>query len=120
MRRGGGILQHGSILIEPRIDKLRACLRLPHASEGSPAGDGPARLEDGVAGLAEIGVTQPARIAAAIADAFAGRFGVSLVQAPLQPDELAAARVLASSKYQSAAWTKGSEAAAARNTTRTR
>src|SRR6266568_985857 len=26
MRRGGGLLQHGSILIEPRIDKLLACL----------------------------------------------------------------------------------------------
>ena len=118
MRRGGGILQHGSILIEPRIDKLRACLRLPHA--GSAAEDGPERLTHGVAGLTEVGVTQPARIAAAIAEAFAERFGVSLVQAPLQPDELAEARVLASSKYQSAAWTKGSEAAAARNTTRTR
>src|SRR6266851_10371187 len=30
MRRGGGILQHGSILIEPRIDKLTKCLRPPH------------------------------------------------------------------------------------------
>src|SRR5216684_7091332 len=34
MRRGGGILQHGSILIEPRIDRLRACLRLPQDSAG--------------------------------------------------------------------------------------
>src|SRR5881398_2718711 len=29
MRRGGGLLQHGSILIEPRIDKLLACLQRP-------------------------------------------------------------------------------------------
>ena len=120
MRRGGGILQHGSILIEPRIEKLRACLRLSQDSAGSAAGDGPERLEQGVAGLAEVGLTQPARIAVAIADAFAQRFGVSLMQAPLRPKELAAARVLASSKYQSSAWTNGSEAAGARNTTRTR
>lgn len=111
MRRGGGILQHGSILIEPRIDKLTACLRLPDSPEG---------IEDGVAGLAEVGLTEPARIAAAISDAFAGRFGISLVQAPLEPTELAAARALANSKYQSAAWTQGLTPAAARKTTRTR
>lgn len=120
MRRGGGILQHGSILIEPRIDKLRACLRLSQDSDGSTVGHGLERLEDGVAGLAEIGVTQPRRIAAALAEAFAERFGVSLRRAPLQSEELAAAMALASSKYGSAAWTNGQEPAAARNTTRTR
>src|ERR1700716_807860 len=71
MRRGGGLLQHGSILIEPRIDKLTACLRLPDRG-------GSRRIEDGVAGLAELGVTEPARIAGAIAEAFAARFAVSL------------------------------------------
>jgi lipoate-protein ligase A len=111
MRRGGGILQHGSILIEPRIDKLTACLRLP---------DGPERIEDGVTGLAEVGLIEPARIAAAIGDAFAERFGVRLVQAPLEPTELAAARALASSKYQSVAWTQGLTPAVAGKTTRTR
>ena len=120
MRRGGGILQHGSILIEPRIDKLRACLRLRQDSAGPTVEDGADRLEDGVAGLAEVGVTQPRRIAIALGEAFAERFGVSLVQAPLQREELAAARALVSSKYQSAAWTNGQEPAAARNTTRTR
>jgi lipoyl(octanoyl) transferase len=120
MRRGGSILQHGSILIEARIDKLRACLRLPQDSVGLTVEDGSERIEDGVAGLAEIGVTQPRRIAVAIGDAFAERFGVSLVQVPLQPEELAAARALASSKYGSAAWTDGREPAAARETTRTR
>jgi lipoate-protein ligase A len=120
MRRGGGLLQHGSILIEPRIDKLTACLRLPDDSAGSRAGDGSERLEASVAGLAEVGLSQPARIAVAIADAFAARFGVRLVEAPLRPDEQAAARALASSKYQSAGWTEGRAPAAARNTTRTR
>jgi len=120
MRRGGGILQHGSILIEPRIDKLMACLRLPHDSASSTGQDISEGIEDGVAGLAEVGLTQPAQIAVAIAQAFAARFGVSLVEAPLRPDELAAARALAGSKYQSASWTEGLAPASARNTTRTR
>jgi lipoate-protein ligase A len=120
MRRGGGILQHGSILIEPRIDKLMACLRLPHDSASSTGQDGSERIEDGVAGLAEVGLTQPAQIALAIAQAFAARFGVSLVEASLRPDELAAARALAGSKYQSAGWTEGLAPESAGNTTRTR
>jgi len=120
MRRGGGILQHGSILIEPRINKLTKCLRLPHNSAASTSPNGPACIEDGVAGLAEVGVTQTAQIAAAIAQAFAARFDVSLVEAPLRPDELVAARSLAASKYQSAAWTEGRAPALAGNTTRTR
>ena len=105
MRRGGGLLQHGSILIEPRIDKLTACLRLPVAV-GSGAGEGSERIEDGVAGLAELGVTEPARIAAALGDAFAARFGVRLVAGSLGQDELAAAEALAGSKYRSADWTE--------------
>ena len=120
MRRGGGILQHGSILIEPRIDKLMGCFRPPHDSASSTGQDSSEGIEDGVAGLAEVGLTQPAQIALAIAQAFAARFGVSLVKAPLRPDELAAARALAGSKYQSAAWTEGRTPAVAGNTTRTR
>jgi lipoate-protein ligase A len=111
MRRGGAILQHGSILIEPRIDKLTACLRLT---------EGPQGIEDGVAGLADVGLTDPDRIAAAIGDAFAERFGVSEVQAPLEPTELAAARALARSKYESVAWTQALTPAVAGKTTRTR
>jgi lipoate-protein ligase A len=106
MRREGGLLQHGSILIEPRIDKLTACLRLPDRA-------GARSLEDGVAGLAELGVIHPARIAAAIAAAFAAGFGVGLVEGPLRPDEEVAARALARSKYQSAGWTQRLEVATA-------
>jgi lipoate-protein ligase A len=97
MRRGGGLLQHGSILIEPRIETLRACLRLPEGGE---------TIEDGVAGLAEVGLTQPARIAGAIGEGFAARFGVNLVRALLRPQELAAAKALAMTKYHSADWTQ--------------
>jgi lipoyl(octanoyl) transferase len=97
MRRGAALLQHGSILIEPRLDKLTACLRLP---------DGPGEIEDGVAGLAEVGLAEPAMIAPAIGDAFAANFGVNLVESTLRPDELAAAQTLSRSKYQSAGWTE--------------
>jgi lipoyl(octanoyl) transferase len=97
MRRAGAILQHGSILIEPRIKKLSACLRLAASAKG---------IEDGVAGLAEVGVTDPARVAAEIGQAFEAAFGVSLINDSLGRDERASARELARSKYQSAAWTE--------------
>src|SRR5207244_8308109 len=91
----GGLLQHGSILIEPRIDKLLACL---HRTDGG----GSRGLEEGVAGLAELGVTDPGSIASAVGAAFAAGFGVGLAEAPLRPDEEEAARALVRAKYQSA------------------
>lgn len=94
VRRAGVLLQHGSILIEPRLDQLRACLRLPN-EPGDRAGD----LETGVAGLGEVGDYAPAQLAEAIADAFADRFGVNLEAAPLRLDEVTSARSLAGSKY---------------------
>jgi len=99
MRRGGGVLQHGSILIEPRIDKLMACLQM---TDGTVSRG----LEDGVAGLAELGVTDPAPIAAAIGRAVVAGFGVGLVEAPMRPDEEEAVRALTRSKYQSTGWTE--------------
>src|SRR2546428_7488670 len=97
MRRGRGVLQHGSILIEPRTDKLMGCLRLPD-------GAGSRGLEDGVAGFAEVGVTHPAQIGAAIGAAFAAGFGVDLGGALLRPEEAAAARALAGSQDQAGGW----------------
>jgi lipoate-protein ligase A len=112
VRRATAILQHGSILIEPRIHRLLACLSLP---------DGPdAQIEDGVAGLAEVGDFDPARIAGALADAFAEEFGVRLVPGRLRPDERQAADALVDSKYQAAAWTERPPSITATNTTRTR
>src|SRR3989475_5172238 len=99
MRRGGGLLQHGSILIEPRMDTLLACL---HRTDGQ----GSRGLEEGVAGLGELGVTDVGPIASAVGAAFAAGFGVRLVEAPLRPEEEEAARALAQSKYQSARWTE--------------
>jgi lipoate-protein ligase A len=112
VRRATAILQHGSILIEPRIERLLACLRLPDA----PAG----RIEDGVAGLDAVGDFEPAAIARALADAFAGEFAVNLVPGRLRPDERVAAEALSASKYQTVAWTERPPATLAGNTTRTR
>jgi lipoyl(octanoyl) transferase len=113
VRRNGAILQHGSILIEPRIASLLACLRTPGGS-GSP------RIEDGVAGLAEVAEYAPAQIAHALAEAFAVQFGVPLIEAPLRAPERAAAQALAGSKYAAAVWTERPLPEAATNATRTR
>jgi len=112
VRRATAILQHGSILIEPRIDRLLACLWLPDGHD--------ARIQDGVAGLAEVGDFDPAKIASTLADAFAEEFGVRLVPARLRPDEGQAADALVDSKYQAAAWTRHPPSVTATITTRTR
>jgi lipoate-protein ligase A len=112
VRRATAILQHGSILIEPRIDRLRSCLRLP---------DGEAsRMEDGVAGLAEVADFAPSAIAGSLAAAFGAEFGVTLVPGRLRPDERMAADALAASKYARAAWTEGARPNLAGKTPRTR
>jgi lipoyl(octanoyl) transferase len=113
VRRGGALLQHGSILVEPRIDNLVACLRLPDGSGRPP-------LAESVAGLAEVGDFQPSKLAEAIADAFAVRFGIGVVESPLRPEELAAAGALVDSKYQAAGWTDRVAPEVAGNSTRTR
>src|SRR6266704_2598126 len=64
------------------------------------------RLEEGVAGLAELGVTDLGKISSAIGAAFAAGFGVGLAEVPLRPEEEEAARALARAKYQSARWTE--------------
>jgi lipoate-protein ligase A len=105
VRRATAILQHGSILIEPRLDRLRSCLRLPNGEAS--------RVEDGVAGLAEVGEFAPAAIAGSLGDAFAEEFGVMLAPGQLRPDERIAVDALATSKYGSAAWSEGPPAISA-------
>ena len=112
VRRGTAVLQHGSILIEPRIDRLLECLRLP---EGSAEG-----IDAGVAGLAGAGDFEPSTIASALADAFAEEFGTDLVPGHLRPDERVAGEALVASKYQGGAWLERPPAIAAGKTTRTR
>lgn len=113
VRRAAALLQHGSILIEPRTARLLACLRLP---EGRERG----LIEDGVAGLAEVGNFEPERIAGALADAFGEGFGVTVALGALRPDEWRAVETLAAAKYQTVAWTERTLAPVATNTTRTR
>src|SRR5256714_10268173 len=67
MRRGGALLQHGSIVIEPRMANLVACLQL----DDDPL-TAAVRLSGGVAGLAEERAFEPASVAAVIAEAVAG------------------------------------------------
>jgi len=87
VRRAGALLQHGSILIEPQMATMVACLQL----EDDPIA-ATRRLEAGVAGLAEVGSFEPASIARALAQAFAGEFGVTLSHACLTDAESGAAR----------------------------
>ncbi|HEV3095664.1 MAG TPA: hypothetical protein VG104_00845, partial [Candidatus Dormibacteraeota bacterium] len=116
VRRGSALLQHGSIVIEPRIGTLLECLRLAGLDRREEA----TRLESVVAGLAEVGEFVPDRIAQALATAFGRQFGVAVSPGRLEADELAAARALARSKYQSAAWTERPLPEMAQKTTRTR
>jgi len=114
VRRAGALLQHGSIVIEPRMASLLACLQL---DEDSTTAAG--RLDDGVAGLAEVGNFEPASIAWALAGAFASEFDVKLEPGCLTEPESAAAALLARSKYRSIGWTQR-PLATAKKTTRTR
>ena len=114
VRRAGALLQHGSIVIEPRMASLLACLQLDKDST-TAAG----RLDDGVAGLAEVGNFEPASIAWALAAAFASEFDVKLEPGCLTEPESAAAALLARSKYRSPGWTQR-PLATAKKTTRTR
>jgi lipoyl(octanoyl) transferase len=101
VRRAGALLQHGSIVIEPRMATLVACLRLDDDPK-TVAG----RLDGGVAGLAEAGVFEPAAIADAIAEAVASAFDVLLAPGRLTEGESGAAGLLARSKYQSPEWNR--------------
>ena len=114
VRRAGALLQHGSIVIEPRMASLLACLRLDE-DLATAAG----RLDDRVAGLAEVGNFEPASIAGALAGAFASEFDVQLEHGCLTEPESAAAALLARLKYRSPEWTQR-PLATAKKTTRTR
>src|SRR5919201_1280720 len=80
VRRGRALLQHGSILIEPRLQNLVACLK------SSP----PIRqLTQSVIGLAEVGLVDRVAIAQAVAQGISREFGVSLRPGRLSPRESA-------------------------------
>jgi len=117
VRRAGALLQHGSIVIEPRIDKMLGCLRLGDDDRGPEAKD---RLKNAVAGLAGVGEIDENRLAELLAAAFGRQFGVRIAPGGLQKDERDAASSLARSKYGSADWTQRPLPELAGKTTRTR
>jgi lipoyl(octanoyl) transferase len=118
VRRANALLQHGSILVEPRMATMLRCLRLPVAAGGAH-GPGLA-IEDGVIGLASVGIIEPLQVAAPIAAAMAAEFHVPLVTGTLTVTERQAAAELMASKYQSASWTARPLSTAGQKTTRTR
>ena len=113
VRKASALLQHGSILIEPRIDALMACLGFPAVAASD-------RLADAVAGLAEVGLAETDPIAAAVATGVAEEFDASLIAGRLTAGEVAAAEELLACRYRSADWTRRPLPSIAEKTTRTR
>jgi lipoate-protein ligase A len=118
VRRANALLQHGSILVEPRMPTMLRCLRLPVAAGGAH-GPGLA-IEDGVIGLASVGIIDPLQVAAPIAAAMAAEFQVPLVTGALTAAERQTAAELMASKYQSPGWTERPLSTTGQKTTRTR
>jgi len=117
VRRGGALLQHGSIVIEPQIDRLLACLRLADEDRGPAARE---RLQNAMGGLAGVADVDAARLTASLAAAFGRQFGVRVIPGRLDEEELAAVSSLARTKYQSPARTERPQAELVPKTTRTR
>jgi lipoate-protein ligase A len=89
VRRGGALLQHGSILIEPRLENLVACLKPSPWETGSVQ-----QLARSVIGLTEVGLVERAAIAQAVAWGIAREFGVGLRPGRLSPAESAFATAI--------------------------
>jgi lipoate-protein ligase A len=115
VRRGAAILQHGSILIEPRIERMVGCFR--------PIGDvsvEKAQLTASIAGLADAGIHDPEAVALAIAAAVGNEFNARLSPGKLLESETALAHQYVKDKYSTDGWTTRPLALLTGNTTRTR
>jgi lipoate-protein ligase A len=115
MRRADAILQHGSILIESRPERLAACFRTRDDASGRLR-----RLDSSAIGLAEVGFNDRAQLAHAIAEAIEEEFEMAYLAGRLSASEVQAALGLHRSKYASAAWTERRLQQLAAKTTRTR
>jgi lipoate-protein ligase A len=104
-RRGGAILQHGSILLE--VDWDAWVNVFSYASEAGRE-RAYAKLPARMTSLShELGRPVTAReLQAALVPAFERTFGISLQEAEPAPDELEAARRLATEKYATEWWTR--------------
>jgi len=114
VRRNGAVLQHGSILFEPQVERLSACLHLPEDQQP------PGYLGSHLAGLCEVGAFKVRDVASAVGRGLAEQFGIQLEPGALEPAEAEAAGRLAASRYADAAWMAAPALAEAGNTTRTR
>lgn len=112
MRRGGAILQHGSVLIDARMDRLVACLR-NRPKESSAA------MAALAVGLAEVGVASVKDLVAAISSGIAREFHAELVPGALADQERRDAALL-EGKYRSPEWTHRPLLVGTGETTRTR
>lgn len=104
VRRNGSLLQHGSVLFQPQVDELLACLRLEPGDRERKR----AAMAGGVAGLDQAGRFTPREIAQALAAGLADAFGVDLDPGSLSRREKAAAAELEKDRYRTAAWTERS------------
>jgi lipoyl(octanoyl) transferase len=111
VRRGPAVLQHGSLLIEPRTERLVLCLK---ATPGDKA-----RLDAAVIGLADVGLSDLGAVRAALLRGFEREFGAAIAPGRLSTGEHEQAARLASLKYGLAEWTERPLTSAG-NTTRTR
>ena len=93
VRRRFSLLQHGSILFQPQVEALLACLSLTDQQRGAGRID----MAESVAGLDDLGREINWRdLASAITRAFVKEFGWQAIPSRLSPAESEAARIRAS------------------------
>jgi lipoyl(octanoyl) transferase len=102
VRRNGSLLQHGSVLFQPQVNELLACLRMEPADRERQR----AAMATGVAGLDQAGRFTPRAVAEALAAGLGGAFGVALEPGSLSRREKAEAAELERDRYRTAAWTE--------------
>lgn len=101
VRRGGALLQHGSILFEPQVEALLGCLRLGEGERDRWRRS----MVGGIAGLQGHCECNPGALADAIGKAFARVFGVRLIPGEVTPLERDEAGHLSKEKYGNREWT---------------
>lgn len=104
VRRNGCLLQHGSILFQPQVDELLACLRLDPEQRDRQR----VAMAAGVAGLDQAGRFTPADVGRALAAGMAAAFGIDLQIGSLTRAERAVASRLKRHKYGTPGWTERS------------
>lgn len=102
VRRNGSLLQHGSVLFQPQMTELLACLRLDPGDRDRLRG----AMAAGVAGLDQAGIFTPREVGQALAAGMAAAFGVDLQIGSLTRTEKLSAARLEKEKYRTADWTQ--------------